>query len=67
MVATDTTGKEMLVLNRHTAPDCPTVWAVRMSMSIPLVWPEVVWQDEWGIYRGQSISGHRMGATSGRS
>ncbi len=27
MVATDVTGREMLVLNHHTAPDCPTAWA----------------------------------------
>jgi predicted acylesterase/phospholipase RssA len=50
----------MLVLNQRTAPDCPTVWAVRMSMSCPLVWQEVIWQDEWGLYRGQDIRGHRV-------
>jgi predicted acylesterase/phospholipase RssA len=58
VVATDTTGREMLVLNRHTAPECPTAWAVRMSMSCPLVWQEVVWRSEWGLYRGRDLSGH---------
>lgn len=58
VVATDTTGKEMLVLNSHTAPACPTTWAVRMSMSCPLVWQEVVWRPEWGLYRGRNLSGH---------
>ena len=58
VVATDTTGKEMLVLNRHTAPTCPTVWAVRMSMSCPLVWQEVIWRPEWGLYRERVLSGH---------
>jgi len=58
VVATDVTGREMLVLNHHTAPDCPTVWAVRMSMSCPMVWQEVVWRPEWGCYRGRDLSGH---------
>jgi predicted acylesterase/phospholipase RssA len=48
----------MLVLNHRTAPDCPVVWAVRMSMSIPLLWNEVIWNASWGQYRGRDISGH---------
>ena len=31
-----------------------------MSMSIPLVWEEVLWQPAWGQYRGQDISGHSI-------
>lgn len=58
LVASDTTGQRMLVLNHRTAPDCPVVWAVRMSMSIPLVWQEVEWLPEWGRYTGQDIAGH---------
>jgi NTE family protein len=53
LVASDTSDVEMLVLNHRTAPDCPVEWAVRMSMSIPFVWREVVWQKEWGKYRGR--------------
>jgi NTE family protein len=51
-VVTDTTNREMLVLNHRTAPDIPVAMAVRMSMSIPFVWREVVWQKEWGTYCG---------------
>ena len=51
LVVTDTTDEEMLVLNQRTAPGVPVEWAVRMSMSIPFVWREVVWQKEWGQYR----------------
>jgi predicted acylesterase/phospholipase RssA len=58
VVASDTTAGRLLVLNHHTAPDCPLVWAVRMSMSIPLVWDEVVWKDSWGTYRGSSVTDH---------
>jgi len=58
LVVTDTTGAEMLVLNSRTAPDCPLALAVRMSMSIPFVWREVVWQKEWGGYLGRDITGH---------
>jgi len=58
MVAADTTGEYLLVLNHHTAPNCPLVWAARMSMSIPLLWPEVAWQAGWGAYRGKEITGH---------
>jgi NTE family protein len=57
LVGADTTKGLMLVLNHRTAPDLPVVWAVRMSMSIPLVWQEVVWQPEWGQYRGQDMTG----------
>ena len=57
LVASDTRDVEMLVLNHRTAPDCPVVWAVRMSMSIPFVWQEVVWQQEWGKYCGREKTG----------
>lgn len=53
LVATDTTDVEMLVLNHRTAPGVPVEIAVRMSMSIPFVWREVVWQEAWGEYRGR--------------
>src|SRR6185295_17619264 len=56
LVASDTSDREMLVLNHRTAPDCPVAWAVRMSMSIPFVWREVVWQDGWGQYLGRDKS-----------
>jgi predicted acylesterase/phospholipase RssA len=60
LVASDTTAQRMLVLNHRTAPACPLVWAVRMSMSIPLVWPEVEWKKEWGPYLGHDIKGHNI-------
>lgn len=60
VVASDVTGKEMLVLNHRTAPTLPTVWAVRMSMGCPFAWPEVIWQAEWGAYRGRDLTGHRV-------
>jgi len=50
LVAADTTWARMLLLNHRTAPDCPVVWAARMSMSVPLLWQEVEWQAEWGTY-----------------
>jgi NTE family protein len=37
LVAADTSGQQMLVLNHRTAPDCPQVYAVRLSMSVPLL------------------------------
>ena len=57
LVAADTTAKRVLLLNHRTAPDCPVVWATRMSMSIPFVWQEVIWQKEWGTYKGEEITG----------
>ncbi len=60
LVAADTTSAAMLVLNHRTAPDLPLVWAVRMSMSVPLLWQEVVWQSEWGAYRGREMVGHAI-------
>jgi NTE family protein len=58
VVASDTSDIEMLVLNHRTAPGVPVAWAVRMSMSIPLVWREVVWQDSWGLYMGRAKTGN---------
>lgn len=58
LVAADTTANRLLVLNRRTAPDLPVVWATRMSMSFPLLWPEVVWRPEWGTYLEQPMEGH---------
>lgn len=60
VVASDTTDGRILVLNHSTAPDCPIIWGVRMSMSIPLVWDEVIWQQSWGWYRGEDLSGHAI-------
>src|SRR4030066_1819314 len=60
VVASDLTGKEMLVLNHRTAPMLPTVWAVRMSMSFPFAWQEVIWKKEWGTYRGRTLEGNRV-------
>jgi len=60
LVAADTTAGAMLVLNHRTAPRLPLVWAVRMSMSIPLLWQEVIWQEDWGAYRGKDITGHAV-------
>ncbi len=57
LVVSDTSDVEMLVLNHRTAPDCPVEWAVRMSMSIPFVWREVIWQQKWGKYRGRDKTG----------
>jgi NTE family protein len=56
VVASDTTAGRLLVLNHRTAPGCPVVWAVRMSMSIPLLWQEVVWSASWGTYLGQDMT-----------
>jgi predicted acylesterase/phospholipase RssA len=50
----------MRVLNHRTAPNCPVIWAVRMSMSIPLLWQEVKWQRKWGLYRGHTIAGNTI-------
>lgn len=60
LVASDTTGQSLLVLNHRTAPQLPLVWAVRMSMSIPLLWQEVIWLAEWGQYRGRDMTGHSI-------
>lgn len=60
LVGSDTTKEMMLVLNHRTAPELPVVWAVRMSMSIPLLWQEVVWKKEWGKYRGMDMEGHTI-------
>ena len=50
LIAADTTWQRMLLLNHRTAPQLPVVYAVRMSMSVPLLWEEVVWRAEWGPY-----------------
>lgn len=60
LVASDTSDGRLLVLNHHTTPDCPLVWAVRMSMSIPLVWDEVIWPANWGMYLGRDLTGHAI-------
>src|SRR5690606_26942613 len=60
LVASDTTAGRMLVLNHRTAPDCPVVWAVRMSMGIPLLWQEVEWLPAWGVYQGKALNGHAI-------
>lgn len=60
VVASDITANEMLVLNHRTAPDCPVVYAVRMSISLPFVWQEVIWQKSWGLYQGRDLTGNAI-------
>lgn len=60
LVATDTSEHLMLVLNHRTAPDLPVRWAARMSMSIPLLWQEVLWNADWGEYAGRDVTGHAI-------
>jgi predicted acylesterase/phospholipase RssA len=55
LAATDVSAQRLLILNHHTAPNVPLLWAVRMSMGIPFVWPEVEWRERWGRYRGRSM------------
>jgi len=57
LVAANVSKGIKLVLNHRTAPQLPVVWAVRMSMSIPLLWQEVIWQEAWGEYRGNPLRG----------
>ena len=57
VVATNTTHACLMILNHRTAPDVPVVSAVQMSMSIPLLWQEVVWRKEWGTYRDEDLTG----------
>ncbi len=60
LIAADTIAGRMLVLNHRTAPNLPVVWAVRMSMGVPLLWQEVIWREEWGRYQNQDLSGHAV-------
>lgn len=60
VIATDLTSRRLRALNHRTAPRCPVVMAVRMSMSIPLFFAEVVWSKEWGTYLGEDLSDHVM-------
>lgn len=60
LIVSDTTAARMLILNHYTAPECPLIWAVRMSMSFPMLWQEVVWDSAWGLYRGKDLEGHTL-------
>lgn len=60
LVVSDTADEEMLILNHRTAPKVPVAWAVRMSMSIPFVWQEVIWKEAWGTYRGRKKTGNTI-------
>ena len=60
VVASDTTDGRLLVINHLTSPGCPVVWAVRMSMSIPLLWNEVIWEKSWGTCLGRDMTGHAI-------
>jgi predicted acylesterase/phospholipase RssA len=51
---------ELLVLNHRTAPGVPVANAVRMSMSIPFVWEEVIWSADWGPYLGRTKTGNTI-------
>jgi NTE family protein len=58
VVTSDVTEQEMLVLNHRTAPRVPVALAVRMSMSIPFVWREMIWDKAWGTYLGRDKTDH---------
>ena len=52
LTASDVTHNRLRILNHRTTPDVPVVWGARMSMSVPLLWQEVIWREEWGGYHG---------------
>jgi predicted acylesterase/phospholipase RssA len=60
VVTSDVDDDEMVVLNARTAPGVPVALSVRMSMSIPFVWREMIWDASWGSYRGRNKAGHRF-------
>jgi predicted acylesterase/phospholipase RssA len=60
VIVADTTARRLRALNHVTAPDCPLVSAVRMSISLPFFFAEVVWRSEWGGYAGEDLTGHVM-------
>lgn len=57
LCASNTTKRELLVLNHRTAPNCSVAWGVRMSMSIPFAWQEVRCQQSWDPYRSLDGNG----------
>lgn len=57
VVTTDVIDKESVVLNARTAPGVPVAESVRMSMSIPFVWREMIWKPEWGTYNMLDANG----------
>jgi NTE family protein len=57
VVTTDVTDKESVVLNARTSPNVPVAESVRMSMSIPFVWREMIWKPEWGTYNVMGADG----------
>lgn len=48
------------LLNAFTTPDLPVVMGIMMSSAVPLYYPPVVWKKEYGLYKGEDISGHLM-------
>jgi predicted acylesterase/phospholipase RssA len=58
VLTSDVFEQEMVVLNSRTAPGAPVAMSVRMSMSIPFVWREIIWNPAWGMYRGRDKSNH---------
>lgn len=65
LTASDVTHGRLRILNYRTAPDVPVVWAARMSMSVPLLWQEVVWRAEWGGYYGHGAGESEAVALAG--
>ncbi len=60
MIAADIDAFQMLALNHRTAPELPLVEAALMSISLPVVLEDVIWQPEWGRYCGQALGGHEI-------
>lgn len=60
VIASDVTARQILILNHRTAPALPVVYAVRMSMGIPLLWNEIKWQAAWGQYRNRDMTNHAI-------
>lgn len=58
VIGSDISTGSMLVLNHSTAPNLPLKWALRMTTSVPFLFPPVAWQAEWGLYRKRRLQGH---------
>ena len=60
LTASDLTSKDVRIFTAATCPDLPVKYACRISAGFPFFFPPIYWLEEWGLYLGKDITGHKL-------
>ena len=56
----DLNDKELRILSAKATPQLPVKYACRISAGFPFFFPPIYWQEKWGKYLDEDITGNKL-------